>query len=217
MRVRQRDHPNIHKSAFVFATALRKFREETAALHRDAESYVRFLDHDATCRDYVRYLRVMYGYHAPIEALLANASTLRRTGYDPCARGRVHLLAKDLVVLGDEGPYPSCQKIPSLDSLPRQLGAAYVLEGSTLGGRWILAKLPRALISLRGVATSYLEAYGARTASRWRSFGEIVSRELADPRALHEGVEAARDTFARLIEWMSLHERPSLSRIRKVS
>jgi heme oxygenase len=85
-----------------------------------------------------------------------------------------------------------------------------VLEGSTLGGRYILAKLPPALAPLRGRATAFLEGYGAETGARWRAFGEIALRAIgsaADVDAAEdEAVAGACETFARLIDWLALHE-----------
>lgn len=180
--------------------SLRALKDGTRDLHALAERYVHILGQDATVSDYVRYLRAMYGYHAPLDPQLAQL-------YPDQDRGKAHLLAIDLAALGEPGPHPVCDELPALASMPERLGAAYVTEGSTLGGRYILAKLPPALAPLRGQATAFLSGYGTATGTRWREFGEIVERELACSATVEAAVEGARDTFRKLVVWLSRHER----------
>jgi heme oxygenase len=74
------------------------------------------------------------------------------------------------------------------------LGALYVLEGSTLGGRMIL----RALAD-RGVATAelaFLDPYGLETAGRWRDLMEILGREIRGESDLAAASRGAVRTFA---------------------
>jgi heme oxygenase (biliverdin-IX-beta and delta-forming) len=83
-----------------------------------------------------------------------------------------------------------------------------VIEGSTLGGKFILARLPPQLAALRGTATAFLEGYGSDTGARWRSFGALVEREIATAAAEAEAIAGARDAFARLIDWLARFEQP---------
>lgn len=186
--------------------ALKRLRDETSDLHLRAEQYVRILDGDATISDYARYLKAMWGYHAPLEEMFAVTPALTALGFEPELRRRAHLLAQDLVALDDPGPWPRCTLLPAAPSLPHLLGIAYVLEGSTLGGRYILAKLPPNLAPLRGRATAFLTGYGIDTGARWRAYSAIVERLLDSPVAYDAAVVAARDTFARLIDWLANHE-----------
>lgn len=156
---------------------LRALKDGTAALHRRAEAYVRILDRDATVEDYARYLRAMHGFHAPIEAALAGCAALEAAGFAAALRRKAPLLAKDLQRVDPCGSAPACcSALPASDSVARRIGIAYVIEGSTLGGKYILAHLPQALAPLRGTATAFLEGYGADTGDRWRGFGEIAAR-----------------------------------------
>jgi heme oxygenase len=71
-----------------------------------------------------------------------------------------------------------------------------VLEGSTLGGQYILRELEK-----RGITTetgaAFFACYGARTAEMWKSFKETANAYCAhEPRAA-EAEAAARATFAR--------------------
>ena len=188
-------------------SALRRLKQETAALHALAEQHVRILDEDATAADYHRYLVAMHGYHAPMEERLAAHTALAEVGYGATPRQKRTLIERDLARLGDpRDAWPACHRLPELGPLPRAIGAAYVLEGSTLGGRYILAKLPPALAKLRERATAFLEGYGADTGPRWRAFGELVERAIASPADEDEAAAGACETFARLIDWLALHE-----------
>jgi heme oxygenase len=190
-------------------TSLRRLKVETASLHAQAEQYVRILDEDAGPADYHRYLVAMHGYHAPLERGLGAHAGLLAVGFEAPLRQKRALIERDLARLGDpRSAWPECPRLPALGSLARATGVAYVLEGSTLGGRYILAKLPPALAALRGHATAFLEGYGDETGARWRAFGEVVARAIGSPADEDEAVAGACDAFARLIDWLALHERP---------
>lgn len=187
---------------------LRRLKQATTALHQLAERHVRILDADATIADYRSYLAAMLGYHGPLEDRFTAHTELQATGFDAAGRRKTSLLCDDLAALGDD-PWatPRCGRLPATTSLPRALGVAYVLEGSTLGGRFILARLPVQLAGLRGRATAFLAGYGGETGARWRSFAAIVERAVTTASAEDEAVAAARETFARLIDWLAAHTR----------
>ncbi|MBZ5712402.1 biliverdin-producing heme oxygenase [Nannocystis pusilla] len=197
---------------------LRRLKDGTAELHQEAELHVRILDADATLTDYRRYLAAMFGYHAPLEDALAGHEGLRRAGFDPARRRKSPLLVADLRALGeDPGALPPCVAVPPVTTLPRALGVAYVLEGATLGGRYILAKLPPQLAPLRGRATAFLAGYGAQTGACWRAFAAVVERVLVTPEAEAEAVAGARETFARLIDWLAAQTRAAGAALREAS
>ena len=171
---------------------------------------MRILDADATLTDYRCYLAAMLGFHAPIEAVFAAHDGLRAVGFAAARRRKSPLLENDLRALGDDpGVLPHCTALPAASTLPRALGVAYVIEGSTLGGRYILAKLPPSLVHLRGRATAFLAGYGPETGDRWRDFAAIVSRALVGPDDAREAVAAAREAFERLIGWLAPRTRPA--------
>jgi heme oxygenase (biliverdin-IX-beta and delta-forming) len=186
---------------------LRALKEGTADLHEEAERYVRILDRDAGIADYVRYLRAMYGFHAPVETMLARDPDLAHTTFGAAARCRkATWMRADLHALAITGAPDVCTDLPRAGNLARALGIAYVLEGSTLGGRFILAKLPPPLAALRGTATRYLDGYGPETGALWRAFGDLVGCSIATPRDEVAAVHAARETFARLTAWLARFE-----------
>lgn len=174
---------------------LRVLKEQTQDLHQLAETHVRILDRDAKPDDYVRYLCAMHGFHAPMERLFAARAP---EGFDPAARKKTPLIAADLAALGE--PVPTAEAaMPAPETAAGVIGCAYVVEGSTLGGKYILAHLGPALAALRGRATAFLDGYGAVTGARWKAFAAIAEREPDVATA----VAAARATFSALIDWIS--------------
>ena len=179
---------------------------------------MRILDADATVTDYRQYLAAMLGYHAPLEDVLRAHDRLGAAGFDAPRRLRAPMLAADLLALGDDPrAVPQCTCLPAVTTLARALGVAYVLEGSTLGGRYILAKLPPPLVRLRGQATAFLVGHGPETGARWRAFGAIVARELVTPADEDEAVAGARETFVRLIDWLAPRTRAAGGSLREAS
>jgi heme oxygenase len=178
-------------------------KEETAELHREAERHIHILDDDATDATYARFLLRMLGFHAPMEDRFAAHRELREAGFDVAARRKQGLIRDDLTALGLAGVAgPRCADLPDVSDLSRALGAAYVLEGSTLGGPFIVARMRARLGHLVGVATSFLEGYRVVTGPMWQSFGALVERCLTAPAARDTAIETARSTFSKLIAWL---------------
>ena len=186
---------------------LRELKHGTADLHEEAECYVRILDEDATLDDYARYLRAMHAFHAPIEAVFATHADLCEAGFDPGLRCvKAQWMRDDLRALGDRFVAQPCAELPNASTLARAIGIAYVLEGSTLGGRFILSKLPPAIAAVRGIATRFLDGYGKDTGVLWRAFGDLACREITTPIEEASAVHAARETFSHLISWLATFE-----------
>jgi len=197
---------------------LRAPEDHTCDVHLDAARYVRILDGDATLTDDARCLRAMRGFHAPIEDILASGGALDAAGFDAAARRNTDLLDRDLCAISPCAiATPRCGALPETGTLAGRIRIAHVIEGSTLGSKLIVARLPLALAGLRGTATSLLEGYGPATGARWRSFGAIVERVITTPEVEAEAIGGARQTFIRLIDWLARFERPHQRRIAEAS
>lgn len=184
----------------VLSPVLHRLKEATTSLHLEAEKHVRILEPDASRSEYVRYLRAMHGFHAPLERMFLANDELADAGFDAEARcQKADWMRRDLRSVGDCAELRACRDVPEALSLSSAIGIAYVIEGSTLGGRFILAKLPPALASLRGNATRYLEGYGGETGARWRAFASLVDTHSVD---IPVAEAAACETFSKLIDWL---------------
>lgn len=104
-------------------------------------------------------------------------------------RRRAQAIARDLAALGAAMPPPLPS--PSLDTSAARWGAAYVLEGSRLGGAMLARSVPD------GWPKSYLGT--AQPPGAWRAFLAKLDEALADPQDIALATRSARDTF-RLFE-----------------
>jgi heme oxygenase len=84
---------------------------------------------------------------------------------------------------------------PAIETKAEALGALYVIEGSTLGGRKILQALRS-----QGVSTNdlhFLDPYGKDAGVNWRMFLGVLERETApNPTTMNECVAGATKTFS---------------------
>jgi heme oxygenase len=79
------------------------------------------------------------------------------------------------------------------------LGILYVSEGSTLGGKVIMKNILAATKPGINEACRFLDAYGDRTGSRWKTFLTILDgyQAHADERTRSRIIEGARYGFER--------------------
>lgn len=174
---------------------LSRLKEETARHHQEVEAKVTFLEAPAPREAYARYLARLLGFHAPVER------RLRALPLPDALRGREKspLLEGDLRALGvAPEAVPLCDAVPELSTLPRALGCCYVLEGATLGGKFVRRRL---LGRVPEEATSYLACYGEQVGPKWSAFREAVRASLTP--AEHDAcIDAAKATFTALGRWL---------------
>lgn len=151
---------------------------------------------------YVAFLR---GSHA---ALAWISPEIERLGALPAPDGvgRVDRISRDLAALGAEpgasitmGPHAAPNPSASPwrpTSVAEAFGAAYVIEGSALGGL-SLVRIAEESLKLGGDAMSYLRLRGADTARHWRAFLDTLERWGAGATAAErrDAVEGAKRTF----------------------
>ena len=171
----------------------------TRAAHAGLEAQLR-LDGDATPGRYVAYLRTMHAVSRRIEPHTSIA--LASLGLDAQARGKCAWLERDLAHFGVEPLASAAMRIPA--TVAARVGWAYVLEGSTLGGRVLHAQLaPRwSLTRERGAA--FLYGYGERTARMWRAFVDALNALGPDDGAMRESIAGANDAFTAIGETFRL-------------
>jgi heme oxygenase len=148
---------------------------------------------------YAAVLRHMLGFHAALEARLAAAPSLLPYGIDVAARARSHLLRADLVVLG-ASPEAPLAPMPAFASAAAALGALYVAEGSTLGGRQ-LARALDAILPPGLDGRRFLLGHGERHGEMWRACCAAIEACGAKPGQRAVMVQGARDTFAAFETW----------------
>ena len=191
-------------------SVMRRLREETSDLHSHAES--RTLQREIAKgtieqSTFVAYLGQLYAVHDALESALRDVEG-RHAAISALAtpeRMRVPDLERDLDFYGADreqlevgdaaGRFISLVEDVRVSQPVALLGALYVLEGSTNGGRF-LAKVLRESWGLDGnKGVSYFDPYGEEQGPVWAAFKREM--EGASFEARHEDaiVEMARKTF----------------------
>ena len=100
-------------------------------------------------------------------------------------RKRGEAIAADLAAIGEPAPAPL--PAPALDTPAAQWGAAYVIEGSRLGGALLARSVPD------DQPKSYLGS--AQPPGSWRKFLENIDKALTLPQDIADATESARAMF----------------------
>jgi heme oxygenase len=93
----------------------RRLEQTTRELHLVAQQQAETLDRR-------RYLRAMYGFHAPLEEMFAGDSFV--------SRRTAPRLLRELRELGEHAPAVWCTDLPDASTPARRIGIAYALYGA---------------------------------------------------------------------------------------
>jgi len=142
---------------------LSSLRIATADSHRFLDDHLRMTESSVSRERYVGFLR------ATLSVVQAAEPSLSKFGLGSDVR-RQDLLQKDLRALNAAPPtHRVCVTSLNIETLAEAYGAAYVIEGSALGGVVLSAHLSRVL-PVEAHAFAYLRIYGGETKARWRAF-----------------------------------------------
>jgi heme oxygenase (biliverdin-IX-beta and delta-forming) len=178
-------------------------KDYTRSVHSELEQ--RLLSHIQAVRNVQHYgslLALMYGYYAALERQLEKfASSL--PDYDH--RRKADSILEDLKTLNfSTESLCVCEDLPAIRSVASALGAMYVLEGSTLGGK-IISKLLRKQVPAVSESIRFFEGYRERTGEMWQRFKTHLSDSVERPH-FAETQEAAHETFLKFKNWIDKHE-----------
>ena len=169
----------------------RRLREATAADHARLEV---LSDIPARLKSRRKRTAVVAGFlrlHREVEAAL-EAWLEDVPGLEFADRRRSALIAVELATLGGtahpDAPWPFV-----VGSRAEALGAFYVLEGSTLGGRVIRRELEAAGADFTGLG--FLDVHGDRTGERWRAFLAVLAAHATDADAEADMIRGAQAAF----------------------
>ena len=175
-------------------------RARCSQAHRDLEQSLPFSTQRLTLSQYCAHMQLLYAPMVQLEARLQSVAHLLQTiGVWVPAHCRAHLLAQDLLALGQALPLPDAIEAPSpLHNVWQGLGLLYVLQGSTLGGQVIVARLQRQLGLSPPSGCTYFYGHGSHTRARWLALCSILEANLVEPHQQAQAADAALGTFAYL-------------------
>ena len=179
-------------------SAMSELKAGTAVLHQRLEKRLRISERFGERARYIDHLERIAAFHVSAEEQWA--AFLRPVLSDFPSRCKSALLLQDLAHLGGTVRGPAA--VTRVDNSAAALGAFYVLEGSTLGGRHLSALVERTLGLDARSGASYLVSYGAAVPAMWETFGAEVNAYCRDAAAVAHAVTAARKTFAALEHWL---------------
>ena len=194
---------------------LTRLRQETSAAHAELEAQVDIVATLDSPEKYARLLAGFYGFHRAVEERLEAVAGLGGGLYDPAARRKSPWLAEDLRALGWSGerltalPFPRPDAVPEIPDAAAAMGCAYVMEGSTLGGRHISGLLEKSG-AIPVEARRFFQSYGEATREKWAEFlhALAVFEASADVVNQDRAVHAARETFRLLGVWLKAPPSP---------
>lgn len=193
---------------------MERLKTETRDLHSHAESRAlqqQIASGKVDRSAFTAYLGQLYHVHRALESALAESRDARPAikAVATDDRMRVPDLERDLSffevdrveVEPGEATARFRERIEEiLSSNPiALLGALYVLEGSTNGGRF-LARSLRKSWGLGGDGLSYFDPYGDEQPHRWAGFKQDMSDASFEPADQEAIIEMAKATFSAIAE-----------------
>lgn len=184
---------------------LTKLRQETASAHTQLEDQVNIPGRISDLDKYRDLLEKFYGFYVPLEARTLDYAEWNVLGIDAKSRQKEAWLRHDLIALGlsDEEitSLPVCKQLPDCSTFARAMGCTYVLEGSTLGGRHIVAMLEKSAVS--DTPRKFYEGYGLETGAKWKEFCAALAQFGTSSSNSDETAVAATETFECLRVWLN--------------
>lgn len=186
-------------------TIMERLRNETKTAHQQLEkATIPYIKKSTSEEQYAFLLKMFYGYFKPLEeqiqALVSNDLLS-----DIDERRQSAAILADLKTIGAAtNDLTISDFVPNLGNVPQAIGALYVLEGSTLGGRFISQMLMKQLNRTAADGISFFSGYGEQTDAKWAAFTKMVNEYATRfPENNDQIVAAADETFANFGRWVA--------------
>jgi heme oxygenase (biliverdin-IX-beta and delta-forming) len=156
------------------ADILLTLRRETAPQHARLDGALDFSPARLDRARFGRFLHATAELVGPLEQALDAVPDFAARLPDRERRAKRALLTRDLSALGVSEPVVPAA-VPPLTDAAAAFGAAYVLEGSMLGGAVLAKSLGPSLALSREQGLAYLTAYGPELSGMWQRFVVALS------------------------------------------
>ncbi|BDU26055.1 biliverdin-producing heme oxygenase [Flavobacterium sp. GSB-24] len=163
-------------STAVASSFLNDLKTKTADSHKKLEELpvsMSIMSSDMKIEEYAKYLNLMHDVHADTEQTVYPLFSGLLGDLEQ--RRKKQLIEADLAFLNYD--LSNSEKVFKTEniSVPFALGIFYVVEGSTLGGRFILKNVSQVPQLSGDKGVSYFNGYGDKTGSFWKSFLNFLS------------------------------------------
>lgn len=176
----------------------RSTREVHAALEKQLIGRIKAI---RRTEDYSELLVLMYGYYQPVEQQILRYLTVENVA-DISTRRKAHFILDDLYRLGQPTVHlPVSDRIPKIDDVASAFGAAYVLEGSTLGGKIIVDILARQTFGSVSQSLKFFHGYGDESMNKWVTFKGFLD-QITDEQRQQRALDSAIETFQTFNSWI---------------
>ena len=150
--------------------------------------------------DYVKFLKLMYGYFSALEKRVQEYVSELEIG----KRRKAERLLEDISYFEATASPDLCKELPPITSHAEALGAMYVMEGSTMGGETIAHMIERQAGINGPSGFSFFNGYGEDTGRMWEEFKTLLNRPLDELEKL-DLILTANRTFITFYKWIDKH------------
>ncbi|NGM66758.1 biliverdin-producing heme oxygenase [Sphingobacterium sp. SGR-19] len=169
-------------------------KENTKEAHQTLEGVVvRQLKAVRSDADYAEVLKNFYAYFNAVEKAIAPFITSDVLP-DYAERRNSSYIKADIEELGGNINDLPTTTAPAVSNTLEALSALYVLEGSIMGGPYIVQMLNKYGV-MKG--TSFFSGYGENTGKMWSTFVDVLNKHGEGPDSQKRAIEVANETFAR--------------------
>lgn len=175
---------------------LQKLKEATSSLHQQTEALAngnRLVSGSISLPAYILLLQANYRIYHALETSFAPWSawiaTHLRSYHD-----KSPWLREDLLQLEAELPAGDFSGI-SIENAESLLGCLYVVEGSMLGGRYILKSMKKNP-ELKHLPHRFFQGYGDQTGPHWKAFTDTCRAFINTPEQEMQTISSAKAAFS---------------------
>lgn len=172
-------------------------KEATKGPHQELEKKVVLkLKAIRSDEDYADLLKHFYAYFNALEEVIKPYIT-KDLLPDHAERRNSEYLKNDIEELGGDLSDLPPVTVPVINSTIEALGALYVMEGSIMGGPYIVQMLLKGGIN-HGL--SFFSGYGKDTGKRWEVFTSVLNLSATTDEEQELAIRSAHETFANFSE-----------------
>ncbi len=180
---------------------------QTASAHESLENSSLMMPlhrGEVTAAYYQQLLIKFYGIFMPLEeSVKLHQQALASFLPDIDQRRKATALTKDLAFMNTDTSDIALHNFKEINSPAAALGAMYVMEGSTLGGRFIAKTIQKHLNIDPEEGITFFSGYGQDTGTKWKLFQEgLLNFEANNSEAVPEVIAAANYVFKEFDLWI---------------